>query len=215
MLTQYRIVEDNVSTALVIEDDADWDVNIKSQLQSLSTATRDLGKTHDPWTGDLTKSPYRDDWDMLWLGTCGVPPAGDDTKTFPGEGKEWPHQIFMVFHARGGLACTYGYAVNKRSARSLLGWLLDVDDPIDFEISRWCERNNCIAVWPQLIGAYESAGQFKDSNIRHGGEDAEGRNPENSAPENEIREKGSTRNIVNSAILNTLERLGHEGSKSP
>lgn len=96
-----RIVERNISTALILEDDADWDVRIKSQLQVFAQAarafTQPMGKDgmrntmartftpapdeHSPLEFPLAGlpqdlhpklSPYGDDWDVLWLGHCGT-----------------------------------------------------------------------------------------------------------------------------------------------
>ena len=118
----------------MIEDDADWDVDIKKQLLSLAQTTR--SPTHTPFDSADTssESPYGslDDWDLLWLGACANPPGGPDSLFFDTDSSLEQH---MVFRARGGMSCLYGYAVNRRSARDLAGWLIDVDDPVDFEIS--------------------------------------------------------------------------------
>ena len=97
----YSVVEQNLSTALILEDDADWDVRIKSQLRDFAFASRALvqpvtvkpisfadptypspeGSTfmppdiyfHNlPSTVAPTSSPYGDGWDILWLGHCGT-----------------------------------------------------------------------------------------------------------------------------------------------
>ena len=96
------IVEQNITSALIIEDDVDWDLRIKSQLRSFAQAsqlllqplqgTEDqyLDPTHqrhspdEPQPTDLDftsgpvtlskSSPYGDldRWDILWLGHCGA-----------------------------------------------------------------------------------------------------------------------------------------------
>lgn len=101
MLTCTRMVEQNISSALILEDDADWDIRIKSQMRDFARASRLLvqplnGTTHtflDPtWprpssvqqghsdfdinevaTGEPTTSPYGDldRWDLFWIGHCG------------------------------------------------------------------------------------------------------------------------------------------------
>jgi hypothetical protein len=43
VLTSLRIVAQNVSMALVLEDDADWDLRLKSQLEAFTTAALGLG----------------------------------------------------------------------------------------------------------------------------------------------------------------------------
>lgn len=193
-----RVVESGWSSALIIEDDADWDVALKSQLENFADSARALsnaGRNESLWiTPDTpTHSPYGDDWDILWLGSCANPPAPANTKTFPGDGGH----TFYVFAADGGMACTFAYAVNHRSARTLMGFLLDLDEPMDFALSSYCGRYRCIVVWPQLIGEHKPAGSFaKDSNMR--------------ASDDGFRAEGNTRNIVHSAILDMLRRFGRK-----
>jgi hypothetical protein len=94
------MVEQNIASALVLEDDADWDLRIKSQMQDFARASRllvqpvpgtsdqfldptypqpskgqqpknfEVGKEH---TAEPTTSPYGDidRWDLFWLGHCG------------------------------------------------------------------------------------------------------------------------------------------------
>lgn len=198
-----RVIDDGLSTALIIEDDADWDINIKKQLQDLASKIRTFStpEKHSARQNE-SQSPYGDSWDILWIGSCAVPAAPPNTETIPGEGQEWPDQMHMVFWAHGGLACIFGYVVNSRSARSLFGWMLDLDCPADLHLGHYCETHDCIAVWPPLIHSHVPAGPtLKESNIR-------------TKFENETREQGETRYIVNSAILNTLEKVGHGGKQT-
>jgi GR25 family glycosyltransferase involved in LPS biosynthesis len=101
------VVEQNLSTALIIEDDIDWDIRIKSQLEDFAQAVRTLttpktdGLTYAdptfpiprdgsdpteitfsslPPTLPSTVSPYGDNWDLLWLGHCGT--------SFPEKGRD-------------------------------------------------------------------------------------------------------------------------------
>jgi len=59
-----------------MEDDADWDVTIKSQLVEFAKGARFLQETSLKSTnggaGSGMNSPYGDDWDLLWLGHCGT-----------------------------------------------------------------------------------------------------------------------------------------------
>lgn len=76
------IVEQNISSAVVMESDVDWDVRIKQQMQSFARASRLLTQPHaenEYFVDDgrdiislPTTSPYGDDWDLLWLGHCGA-----------------------------------------------------------------------------------------------------------------------------------------------
>lgn len=99
-LTNRRIVEQNITSALILEDDIDWDLRIKSQLTEFAKAARlliqPLPQTTDQYldlnhsrpfvdqvytdfsienhtVSQPTDSPYGDlsRWDLLWLGHCG------------------------------------------------------------------------------------------------------------------------------------------------
>lgn len=101
MNTIRSIVEGNVQSALIFEDDVDFDIRIKSQLREFAAAAQALlqplksdpniyadptfptvvdpfrepdGMRLDslPSTMPAKISPYGDDWDVLWLGHCGV-----------------------------------------------------------------------------------------------------------------------------------------------
>lgn len=94
-------MEQNISSALILEDDADWSISIKSQMRDFAKASRllvqPLNGTKDTYldptwphpssiqqgytnfdmndtaTGEPTSSPYGDldRWDLFWLGHCG------------------------------------------------------------------------------------------------------------------------------------------------
>lgn len=95
-------MEQNLTSALIIEDDADWDIRIKSQLIRFARASRALVQPErnlnntsidptnprksasdeavafsldvDSVINEPTTSPYGDvdRWDVLWLGHCGT-----------------------------------------------------------------------------------------------------------------------------------------------
>lgn len=99
-IPQNRIVELNLTSALILEDDADWDIRLKQQLQAYAVASTaflqplrsdpsstlssrsksaQVGRGNDifflgslPQTLPPTTSPYGDNWDILWLGHCGT-----------------------------------------------------------------------------------------------------------------------------------------------
>jgi GR25 family glycosyltransferase involved in LPS biosynthesis len=190
-----EIVARNLTSALILEDDVDWDVRIKEQLRDLALSTRvltqplvdeELGvkfadssmnfKTaknmdHEdiPFTElpSVTKpqvSPYGDDWDLLWIGHCGMHfpfkdnsiPKGriihwNDT-TVPKKDHLWvfnipftlkenyPHHTRAVHHVQEGV-CTLGYALSRRGALKLLHEvaLKDVTDAYDILLRWFCE----------------------------------------------------------------------------
>ncbi|KAF3046740.1 hypothetical protein E8E11_002655 [Didymella keratinophila] len=60
-------VQDSISTALVLKDDADWDVLLRPQLASLARGLRYLQGGTTPH-----RSPYGDAWDILAIGHNGL-----------------------------------------------------------------------------------------------------------------------------------------------
>ncbi|CAG8339203.1 unnamed protein product [Penicillium nalgiovense] len=65
-----QIVQEGLASAIIMEDDVDWDVSIQAQLQSFAHAVQALQLQKNRKVP--TQLPYGDDWDILWLGHCGV-----------------------------------------------------------------------------------------------------------------------------------------------
>ncbi|KAH7029497.1 uncharacterized protein B0I36DRAFT_133280 [Microdochium trichocladiopsis] len=71
-----RIVDERISSALIMEDDMDWDVSLKDRLADFAGASKEIQR--DSWfveapgrnTTIASPSPYGQDWDMLWVGSC-------------------------------------------------------------------------------------------------------------------------------------------------
>ena len=61
-----------VSSALILEDDVDWDTHVKAQLYDFALGARYIFPEPKP-SRNTPKSPYGDSWDILWLGHCGEP----------------------------------------------------------------------------------------------------------------------------------------------
>lgn len=70
-----EIATSGIGSALLLEDDADWDVNIKSQLEDLAIAVHDtvklLPEEKRACSSSAEDSPYGSCWDILWIGHCG------------------------------------------------------------------------------------------------------------------------------------------------
>ncbi|KAK3938620.1 hypothetical protein QBC46DRAFT_439812 [Diplogelasinospora grovesii] len=104
MNTLRRVIEEGLESALILEDDVDWDIRLKSQLQIFARAAwaftsssplhnpllsldndnipiSQLPDHHHP-NGQGWRSPYGDDgfWDVLWLGHCGTELPGEGSK---------------------------------------------------------------------------------------------------------------------------------------
>ncbi|OLN88165.1 hypothetical protein CCHL11_00366 [Colletotrichum chlorophyti] len=192
-----EVVRRNLSSALILEDDVDWDIRIRDQLHDFALSSQALiqplslpgaplsyadptyrnpsdeapRKDHDipfdhlPTTVPPDNSPYGDDWDLLWIGHCGmhfpfennknVPQARvihlDDVTVAPKKNlwtfnipftlkEKYPEHTRAVHHAQEGV-CTLGYAVSQKGARKLLQEvaLKDVSDAVDILLRFFCE----------------------------------------------------------------------------
>ena len=206
----HRIIENNLASAMIIEDDADWDVNFRSQLEHIALGSQTLLDT--PKKG-APFSPYGDGWDLIWLGHCASQPINDDfrrylmkndpTVTPPSHRVNWAaipdispydNTTRVMYFSKGG-TCTYAYGLSYHGAQKLLKWLsMDVyGKAIDFGLHDMCSkpaRNfTCLGVFPQVVGEHKSAGTAsKDSDIGLGGTAS--------------RKQGFTFNIVHSTRLN-------------
>lgn len=261
-----KIVVDNLDSALIMEDDMDWDVRLKPQLELTAAGARAVvsslpdklfptGRT----SSTIPISPYGDDWDVLWLGHCGEPFPEDlpENKDLPDDdpglqamARHWtilndatvppldkitgivdfkahPERTRWV-HVTGAPICTFAYALSQRGARKIL-YDLSVDKlagPFDNALAGLCRRAvgswshlakgeavegdrgldaKCLSVTPPLFFHHKAKGLISaDSDIQnYGGGDNEGEN----SPPPEVREKGSTENIVWSARLNLYNML--------
>lgn len=71
-----RVLEEGVGSALIMEDDADWDVALKEEFELLSNAVWDHESILDGQgqknssEQDRANNPYGSDWDVLYMGHC-------------------------------------------------------------------------------------------------------------------------------------------------
>ena len=205
-----------------MEDDADWDIHLKDQLGLFAQGSQYV--TGVP-TSTKPRSPYGDDWDLLWLGHCSsqIKPGdqrrfiveNDNTVPLPNRRINFSDEVpdmateglddttRVIYEASYGL-CTYAYALSNRGAQKLLRYQSTMKAflPIDLGMGKMCrEESNfkCIGVFPQIVDSHKSAGAAeKDSDIS------------NVAKKGEIREKGFTFNIVHSVRLNMDRSLKGE-----
>ncbi|KAK7733100.1 hypothetical protein SLS53_008288 [Cytospora paraplurivora] len=141
-----RVVEEDLESALIMEDDMDWDVRLRSQLQDIAKGSRALLSS-----GPDPSSPYGDGWDVMWVGHCGepFPETLEENRDKPEDhpGMRYMRQKYAIendptvpppdkttglvdFHAlpphtrwvhiSGAPMCTFAYAVSQRGARKLL-----------------------------------------------------------------------------------------------
>ena len=215
-----RIVDNELTSALVLEDDADWDTGLKDELELFAQGSQFVTAVEP---GQEIHSPYGDDWDLIWLGHCGSQIMPDDQRRFVIENdatvptmerrsnfaehtdmarEGYDNHTRVVFRARRAL-CLYAYALSYRGARKLLRnqATLKKFRPIDIGIGDWCQNDpsvKCIGVNPQLVDSHKGAGRLsRDSDIG------------NFSPK-EFRNKGYTPNVVHSTRLNVDHLLAGE-----
>jgi GR25 family glycosyltransferase involved in LPS biosynthesis len=84
----HKMVKENIGSALIMEDDADWDVHIVQQMQQFADVSRGF-LAKDPnslwrWKKRTpTGSPYGEGWDLLWIGHCGGSATPNLTESNP------------------------------------------------------------------------------------------------------------------------------------
>ncbi len=161
-------------TALMLEDDADWDIEIKKQLflvaphiRAITNSTSSRGQPQ----------PYGSAWDLLWVGHCGddVPQTGvvsifDNTLPEDGAYRENTGEYIMLspepqrrlIHISEGPICTYAYAVTGSAARKIYEYAKGgVDDIITVYLRRWCRAGFlvCVTINPELFHHHKKAGK--------------------------------------------------------
>lgn len=207
-----KVLENRYATALVMEDDADWDVSFRKQLEYVALGSQALSNTDKD---SQPVSPYGDGWDLLWLGHCASQPddgdnrrvlmKNDKTTTPPshrvnwgGVPEMWPRydNTTRIMYYSKGSTCTYAYAISYRGAQKIIKYLSTeaYNKPVDFGLHDMCSDKKrgfrCIGMFPQIIGDHKPAGGAdKDSDIGKGSHD-------------NVREKGFSYNVVYSTRLN-------------
>lgn len=164
-----RIVDEDLESALIMEDDMDWDVRLRSQLEDIARGSRMLLESNEP----NPHSPYGDGWDVLWIGHCGepFPETLDENRDKPDDhpGIQYMRKKYVIendhtvpppdkmtgfqdFHAHpytrwvhitAAPICTFAYAVSQQGARKLL-FDLSVDHLVgayDNALAGLCRRS--------------------------------------------------------------------------
>ena len=203
------MVASGFQTALIVEDDVDFDVAIKSQMRRLANAVQRF--TH---TSHKT-SPYGTAWEVLWLGHCGERwdraryslQYPDSSRIKQEQYVGWEETSFMVIRDNhrlvqwaAGPTCTFAYAVTFAGATKILDLASKGrSTAFDTELSALCVfgKLKCITVMPQLFVHYvpNATGGEYVSEV-----DRENKNGEQPLDDSQLDLViGQTQNIVRSA----------------
>lgn len=212
-----HVIHENYSTALIVEDDVDWAVEIKDQLWTLSEKVREFTEV-DSTNAD----PYGNAWDVLWLGHCGEiwkQEAHPHTLSWPdataGRREDWrgvfdPGWLIDLPEGHRSIywsdqpMCTFAFAVSRAGALRILDLAGQGGaEAYDIELQGLCrsKKLKCISVVDQLFHHYRPAPEFgQGSDI---GNLEKGLPPPPSAEEME-KAMGSTAVILHSARCKAL-----------
>lgn len=167
-------------TALILEDDVDWDTRIRTQqIPQTAYAIRELLTSHDDYYGST------DSWDVIWLGHCGDyfnasrgsdiatikafnDPAMPDLQDLHPWTQDFLHEIGAhqnqqrLVHESVRPLCTFAYGITRTAATRILNELAireplrDAEHPCiayDVRLLESCrdEGLRCISVNPELF----------------------------------------------------------------
>lgn len=210
-LVKYFVMND-YETMLILEDDVDWDINIKEQAVRIADTVR-------IYTNATTEeAPYGRWWDILWLGHCAEfvdldkshlsfsDPTVIPKEKYNGWTKEHTMKIpegqRFVQRALGPI-CTFGYAVSRSGAAKILRHAgRGQHDAYDLQISLGCRDGTlkCISVIPEVFHQYYppvGAGYVSEVDAANG--------KEGEVDKKEFEQlMGSTENIVTSARCHAM-----------
>lgn len=190
------LARSEIETALILEDDADFGINIRAHMEAVSQAI--ANRSDESWTPGLARHhPYREDeWDIFWLGHAGLGHVGgtqvfeyDDPHALPWKsafsvwngyyeqiaaghrGAARPRLIYNVQPFLG----SYAYATTRVHAARMVerymaedSWLRKDGLSFDFILSRDCQNRlaRCVAPAPELFHHQQVPGEKK---INEGG----------------------------------------------
>ncbi|KAH8807897.1 hypothetical protein F5884DRAFT_881435 [Xylogone sp. PMI_703] len=188
-----KVIEENIETAIIVEDDADWDVNIHDIFRELSKQMRkgELRKER-PSREEMRRAPYGLDWDLLYIGSCWDLPNEDNrpkhqtyddpfapnsqemSGSYRNELEGWgvklaPNTRMRVLAPSWYSVCTIGYAVTRQGAQKLLytvGNGEGLNSPIDLAMSDRIQKGylRAYTVIPPLVTPWKT-GTVSDSDI--------------------------------------------------
>ena len=192
MLHFSRIIAEGISSAMIMESDADWDLRIADIMVGVGEGVawaidwpfRSSATTAHSFPENAplqSSSPYGNNWDIIWMGHCGAQNHGNgriyeiNDTSVPPENYEYtfasgPHDeehrpgTRTVFQI-GGTVCSTAYAISYQGAVKLVEYFKQTNTNVDLALSNFCNSKvdmACVAVWPQVVTAASTK-----SNIEH------------------------------------------------
>lgn len=170
-----------------MESDADWDLRIADIMTGVGDGVSNIidWPFNPPNTSANSSvqdpSPYGDNWDIIWIGHCGVNDFGDgriyeiNDTSVPPEDYEYTfasgptedqhrHGTRTVFQLRGAV-CSTAYAISYQGALKLVNYIKATNSNLDLALGWFCDHMidmACVGVWPQVVTAAKTK-----SNIDH------------------------------------------------
>jgi hypothetical protein len=190
-----RFLASGLETMLLLEDDADWELDIRDLLApegNIATGIRNSTNA----TQDLMAYPYGREWDLLWLGHCGFESMRpndtvvmDDPGTLPLEQLKGilgqAHYKTMAnhtreVHTRVAAMCTFGIGISRLWAETFLANVhRGGTKGVDYSTHIKCKGGmRCVGVLPELIHHQKALGggyttEIEKVNIAAGSRKAE------------------------------------------
>ncbi|KAJ6788337.1 hypothetical protein PWT90_06329 [Aphanocladium album] len=190
--TWRRIIEEKVQTAIILEDDADWDIRVHDIFQRLSRQIRKgMLRENEPTSYEVTHAPYGLDWDLIYIGTCwninsekrplshayedvDAPDVTEMSFAYQKELEYWGASALKKSRVRVIApswypVCTVGYAVTFSGAQKLLYMVGNeggVSAPVDLAMISRIQSGHLrsLTIVPPLITPWKT-GTVSDSDI--------------------------------------------------
>ncbi|KAJ4356777.1 uncharacterized protein N0V89_004813 [Didymosphaeria variabile] len=185
-----HMLQHNIQSALVLEDDVDWDVLLRAQMLDFARGVRALQNATPPF-----HSPYGANWDLLALGHTGANNkpnkvqnywvTENDPTVISESRRTWGRKPDLSIEKLAGehtrivmemskFTATTAYGVSLRGAARLLydQALLPNANAIDMAMLALCRKDPygspfCFGSYPMIFGRYRAIGaQDKDSDRR-------------------------------------------------
>lgn len=164
------VVQSRWCSALILEDDADWSMDIREQMPRIAKAVVELsGAAHQ------RAYPYGQEWDVLWMGHCSDPPDFSKPHVIFEDNTSVPMEQYLginrhvaellnegqrCVHFSQNPVCTWAYAVTAAGARKVLERAsLGQGGAFGLMMLHACQDRifKCVTVNPQIFSPYHPA----------------------------------------------------------